>query len=47
MTVSFYKECTQNREKRDGSFEHVTKTMCALQMCSKCEPVDDMSVDCE
>ena len=47
MYVFFDKECTQNLEKRDGSFEHVPNLICAQQMCCKCEAVDDLSFDCE
>ena len=34
-------------QKRDVSFEHVPKTICAKQMCSNCEAVVDLNVDCE
>jgi ribosomal protein L40E len=37
----------QDLAKRDGSFEHVLNLICAQQMCSKCEAMDNMSVDCE
>jgi len=47
LYVFFETECTQDIEKRDGSFEHVPKLICAQQMCSKCEAVDYLSVDCE
>ena len=43
----FDTECTQDLEKRDGSFENVPKLKCAQQICSKCEAVDDMSVEYE
>jgi len=44
--VFFNTECTQDLEKCDGSFEHIPNLICAQQMCSKCESVDDLSV-CE
>jgi hypothetical protein len=47
MNVFFDTECTQDLEKRAGSFEHVPNVICAQQMCSKCEAVDDFNVDCE
>ena len=47
MYVFFDTECTQDLEKRDGSFEHVPNLICAQQMCSKCETNDDLSTDCE
>jgi len=47
LYVSFDSECTQDLEKRDGSFVHVPNLICAQQMCSKCEALDDLSVDCE
>jgi hypothetical protein len=47
LYVFFDTECTQNLEKRDGSFEHVPNLKCAQQMCSKCETVNDLSADCE
>ena len=47
LYVFFGTECTQDLEKRDGSFEHVPNLICAQQICSKCEAVDDLSVDCE
>jgi len=40
-------ECTQDLEYRDGSFEHVPNLICVQQMCSKCEAVDDLSIDFE
>ena len=43
----FDTECTQDFERCDGSFEHIPKLICAQQMCSECETVDDLSVDCE
>jgi hypothetical protein len=45
MYVFFDTECTQDLEKRDGSFEHVPKLICAQQMCCKCEAVEDVNVD--
>jgi len=47
LYVFFDAECTQDLEKRDGSFEHVPNLICAQQMCSKCEAVHDLSVECE
>ena len=47
LYVFFDTECTQDLEKCDGSFEHIPKLICAQQICSKCEAVDDLSVDCE
>ena len=47
LYLFFDTECTQELEKRDGSFEFVSNLICAQEMCSKCEPVDDLSVDCE
>jgi len=43
----FDTECTQDLEKRDGSFEHAPNFICAQEMCSKWGTVDDLSVDCE
>jgi hypothetical protein len=37
---------TQDLAKCDGSFEHIPNLVCAQQMYSKCEAVDDLSVDC-
>jgi hypothetical protein len=45
--VRFDTECTQDVEKRDGSFEHVPNLICAQQMCSKYEAVEDVNIDCE
>jgi hypothetical protein len=36
---------TKDLEKCDGSFEHVAKLICAQEMCSKCQAVDNLSVD--
>ena len=47
LYVFFGTECTQDLEKLDGSFEYVPNLICAQQMCSNCEAVDEMSVDCE
>jgi len=47
LYVLFDTESTQDFEKRDGYFEHVPKRLCAQQMSSKCEAVDDLSVNCE
>jgi len=45
LYVFFDTEVTQDLEKRDGSFEHIPNLIYAQQMCSKCEAVDDISVD--
>ena len=45
LYVFFDTECTQNLKKHDGSFEHIPNLICAQQMCSKCEAVDDLNVD--
>jgi hypothetical protein len=45
MYVFFHTECTQDLEKLDGSFEHVPNLICAQQMCSKCQTVDDLNID--
>ena len=37
-------ECTQDR---DWCFEHVPNLICAEQICSKSEDLDDLSVGCE
>ena len=47
LNVFSYTECTQNLEKRDGSFEHVLNLICVQQICSKCEALDDLIFDCE
>jgi hypothetical protein len=47
MYVFFDMEWTQDLAKCVGSFEHIPNLICTQQMCSKCEAVDDMSVDCE
>jgi hypothetical protein len=47
MYVFFDTECTQDLEKRDGSFEHVPNLISAQQMCSKWVTIDDMHVDYE
>ena len=47
LYVFFDMECTQDLEKYEGSFEHIPNLICAQQMCSKCEAVDDLSVDYE
>ena len=47
MYVFFDTKCTKDFEKHDGSFERIPNLICALQMCSKCEAVDDSSVDCK
>ena len=40
-------ECTQDLDKRDGSFEHIRNLVCAQQICSKCEAIRDLNIDCE
>jgi hypothetical protein len=47
MYVFFDTECTQDLERHEGSFEHIPNRICAQQMCSKCETITDMIVDCE
>jgi len=44
--VFFDTECTRDFEKHDGSFEHIPNLMCSADG-SKCEAVDDLSVDCK
>jgi len=43
--VFFDTECTQDLEKRDGSFERVPNLICAPQMSCKWEAVEDVNVD--
>jgi hypothetical protein len=40
-------EYAQYLEKRDRPFEHMRNRICFKQMCSECEAVDDLVVDCE
>ena len=47
MFFFFDTEYMQVLEKCDVSFEHVPKLICAQQMRSKCETVEDMNIDCE
>jgi hypothetical protein len=47
LYVFFDVQCTQDLEERDGSLEHVPKLICTKKICSKCETVDDLRVDCE
>ena len=47
MYVLFDTECAQDIGKCYGSFEYVPNLICAQQMCSKCEAVDDLCVDCD
>ena len=47
LYVFFDTECSQDLERCDGSFEHIPKLICSQQVCSKCEAVDDLRVDCE
>jgi len=44
---SFDTECIQNLQKCDASFKHILNLIRVQQMCSKCETVDDLSIDCE
>jgi len=37
----------QDLEKRDEPFEQIPNLICAQKMCSKCEAVGDLSIDCE
>jgi hypothetical protein len=46
MSVFFDTEYTQDLEKRDGTFEHVPNLICDQQICSKCEAVDDLNINC-
>jgi len=45
MYVFFDTECTQNFEKLEGSFELIPNLISGWRMCSKCEVVDDLSVN--
>ena len=47
MYVSFDTECAQNLENREGSFAEIANLIYGKQICSKCETVDDLYVDCE
>ena len=47
MYVFFDTECTQDLARDDGSFGHIPNLICAQQMCSKCEAMDDMEIDCD
>ena len=47
LYVFFDTECTQDLEKRHGSFEHVQNLTCPQHMCYKCDAVDDVNVDSE
>ena len=47
LYVFYDTEGTQDLEMCDGSFEHIPNLICAQQMCSKCEAVDDLSINCE
>jgi len=47
LFVFFDTECTQDIEKRDGTFEHVPNLIFDQQMCCKCEVVEDVNDDCE
>jgi hypothetical protein len=45
--TDFDTDCTLDLEKRFGSFEHIPNLKCAQHMYSKCEAVDDLSIDCK
>jgi hypothetical protein len=47
MFVFFDTKYTQNLEKHEVSFEHVPNLICAQQMFSKCETIEDMNIDFE
>jgi len=47
MYVFFVTECTQNFQNHYGSFEHILNLISAQNMCSKCEALADLSVDCK
>jgi ribosomal protein L40E len=47
MYVFFDTESTQDFEKHDSSFEHIPNHICAQQICSQCEAVDELSVNCK
>ena len=47
MYVFFDTECTQDLARNDGSFGHIPNLICAQQMCSKCQAMDDMKIDCD
>ena len=42
MYVFFDTEYTQDLARDDGSFGHIPNLICAQQMCSECQTVDDM-----
>ena len=43
--VFFNTECTEDLEKCDGTFQHVPNLICAQQICSKSQAVDDVNFD--
>ena len=47
MYVFFDAECTQDLARNDGSFGHIPNLICALQMCSESQALNDMETDCE
>jgi len=47
MYVFFDTECTQDLARNDGSFGHIPNLICAQQMRSKYQAVDDMETDCK
>jgi hypothetical protein len=48
MYVLFDMECTLDLEQCIGDLEHLPKrtSICDQQMCSKCEAVEDLNIDC-
>jgi hypothetical protein len=46
MYVLFDMECTVVLEQRDGYFEHEPNRICDQQMCSNCEAIEDLNIDC-
>ena len=47
MYVFFDTESTQDFEKHDSSFEHIPNHICAQQICSQSDAVDELSVNCK
>jgi len=47
LYVFFDTECTHDLQKHGGSFVRIPNLICAQEMCSKYEAVDDVNVDCE
>ena len=46
LYVFFDTKCTQDFENHNVSFQHTVHLICVEQICSKCEAVDDLGVDC-